>query len=145
MRKSKLHFWRVTVPSTTSGTESTVSHLQDLRKAASGLAMVVKESMKMAPRFPPQIVDGSTFKIFKAVMRTVTDLRGLMQGLVKELQNCELGHLHEGEDGGVGRAGSRAGSNVSTASIASGRESHLFNPVDSLGLHRVGLMKWCQE
>ena len=29
--------------------------------------------------------------------------------------------------------------------LASGRELHLFNHVDSLGLHRVGLMKWCQE
>jgi hypothetical protein len=43
-----------------------MSHLQDLRKVASGLAMVVKESMKMAPRFPPENVGGSAFEILKA-------------------------------------------------------------------------------
>ena len=107
MRKNKLHFWRVTVPSTTSGIESTVSHLQDFKKVVLGLVMVVKKSMKMAPRFPPETVDNSIFEIFKAVMGTVTNLKGLMQGLLKELQNCELGHFHEGEDGGVGGIGGR--------------------------------------
>jgi hypothetical protein len=110
-----------------------MSHLQDLRKVASGLAMVVKESMKMAPRFPPENVGGSAFEILKAVTGTVTDLTGLTQGRVKELQNRELGRPREGEDGGVGRAGGRAGSNVSTSAAASGRESYLLNSLDSLG------------
>jgi hypothetical protein len=37
---------------------------------------------------------------------------------MKELRNRELGHPREGEGGGIGRAGCRAGSNVSTHSRA---------------------------
>jgi hypothetical protein len=33
---------------------------------------------------------------------------------MNELRNHELGHPREGKDGGIGRAGYRAGSNVST-------------------------------
>ena len=107
-----------------------MSHLQDLGKVASGLAMVVKESMKMAPRLRPENVGGTAFDMIKAVTGTVTDLTGLTQGRVKELQSRELGHRRERDDRGVARARDRAESHVSTSAAG---ESYLLNTLDSLG------------
>lgn len=110
-----------------------MSHLRDFGKVASGLAMVVKESVTMAPRLRLENVGGAAFDILRAVTGTVTDLTGLTLGRVKELQRSdELGHRRERE--------TRAGSSESTSSAAgSGRDSYLLNTLDSLGPPRSRL------
>ncbi|KAG0575782.1 hypothetical protein M758_5G032600 [Ceratodon purpureus] len=105
-----------------------MSHLQDFGKVASGLAMVVKESMRRAPRLRPENVSGTALELLKAVTGTVTDLTGLTQGFVRELQNRELGHRGAGEETRAGR------SHVGGSAAASGREeSYLVKPLDNLG------------
>lgn len=102
-----------------------MSHLHDLGKVASGLAMVVKESLKRAPRLRP---DSVAMDALKAVTGTVTDLTGLTQGRVKDVvvPSRDLGFRpSQGEDGTE-----RASGHVSTSGRGS---SYLLDTLDSLG------------
>lgn len=90
-----------------------MSHLQDLGKVASGLAMVVKESIKRAPN-----VSITPLDVLKAVTGTVTDFTGLTQGRVKDLGGHRKDQKPEIQ---------------TSAAPASSRESYLFKPLDSLG------------
>lgn len=110
-----------------------MSHLQDLGKVASGLAMVVKESIKRAPQW--NNVSNSAFDVLKAVTGTVTDLTGLTQGRVKELQNLGCRRRKKEESSGIGsRARDGTESHVSTSAAGGSRESsYLLNTLDSLG------------
>lgn len=110
-----------------------MSHLQELSKVASGLAMVVKESIKSAPTLRPGNVGGTAFDILKAVTGTVTDLTGLTQGRVKEVKNRESFHLHEKQDREIAGARDVSSTNVPTSVAAGGRDSYLLNTLDSLG------------
>lgn len=96
-----------------------MSHLQDLGKVASGLAMVVKESMKRAPN-----VGNTALDVLKAVTGTVTDLTGLTQGRVKDVRDSDLGHRRK-----------------ETPTSAAARESYLLNTLDSLGPPRRPVSK----
>ena len=66
-----------------------MSHLQDIAKVASGLVMVVKESIKMAPKGRAGDIGGSAVEVLKVVAGTVTDLTGLTQGSVQDYQSHE--------------------------------------------------------
>lgn len=69
-----------------------MSHLQDFSKVASGLAMVVKESLKTTPRLRTGDVGGTAMDILKAVTGTVTDFTGLTQGRVVQQQGLQSHH-----------------------------------------------------
>ena len=69
-----------------------MSHLQDFSKVASGLAMVVKESLKMTPRLKTGDVGGTTMDILKAVTGTVTDFTGLTKGRLVQQQDLQSHH-----------------------------------------------------
>lgn len=69
-----------------------MSHLQDFSKVASGLAMVVKESLKTTPRLKTGDVGATAMEILKAVTGTVTDFTGLTQGRLVRQQDLQSHH-----------------------------------------------------
>ena len=69
-----------------------MSHLQDFSKVASGLVMVVKESLKTTPRLKAGDVGGTAMDILKAVTGTVTDFTGLTQGRLVRQQDLQSHH-----------------------------------------------------
>jgi hypothetical protein len=113
-----------------------MSHLQDFSKVASGLVMVVKESLKTTPRLKTGDVGGTAMDILKAVTGTVTDFTGLTQGRLVRQQDLQSHHeevstqhqhyqqRHDTTSGTIDK---------SSRSDGSVEKSYLHKSLDSLG------------
>ncbi|CAK9199013.1 unnamed protein product [Sphagnum troendelagicum] len=119
-----------------------MSHLQDLAKVANGLALVVRESIRMGSTMGTRESTAAA-QMLKSLAGTVTDLTGLTKGTIhnyyRDEEEAQL-QQHQRQQKSIQEeeAGGPIGGSVhwTETSSASSRKSYLHRQLDSLSVMR---------